>query len=75
MTSKDKAYLVVSSLRRYPVSSGIPILLVVDIPLDDIKTIGLCQTRYGTGLGKLIEGLAGDVADVTAIKTYREKQP
>jgi signal transduction histidine kinase/CheY-like chemotaxis protein len=75
MTSKNKAYQVVSSLRKNPVSSNIPILLVVDIPLDDIKSVGLCQTKYGTGLTKLIENLAGEVSDADAIKTDRKKQP
>jgi signal transduction histidine kinase/CheY-like chemotaxis protein len=75
MTSKDEAYKAVSLLRKNPASSAIPILLVVDIPLEDIKSIGLCRIEYGTGLTKLVEQLAGGVSDADAAETDRKKQP
>ncbi len=74
MASKDQAYAAVSSLRKNPVSSHIPILLVVDVPLDGIKCIGLCRAEYGTGLMKLLDNLAGDASDADAVTADRKEQ-
>jgi signal transduction histidine kinase/CheY-like chemotaxis protein len=74
MSSKDEAYKTVLSLRKNPVSSNIPILLAVDVPLDDVKSIGLCRTEYGKGLMKLLDNLAGDESDAVTVGTDRRKQ-
>ncbi len=74
MTSKDDAYKAVSALRQNSVSSEIPILLLVDIPLDGIRCIGLCGEGYGKGLRKLFDVLGGDACGADATETDREKQ-
>ncbi len=57
MSSKREAYKTVTSLRRTPAARNIPILLVVDIPLDNVKCVG--RGGDGRGLTELVNNFTG----------------
>ena len=62
--SAQEMYTTIGYLRSNPATRNIPILLIVDVSLRDIKCIQLASSRYGSGLGKVLAGLEGDIYSV-----------
>jgi hypothetical protein len=60
----EDMYGIIGYLRNNPVSRNIPVLLILNISLRDIKCIGLASSGYGSGLGKVFTELEGDIYSV-----------
>src|SRR4030043_467634 len=60
----EDMYGIIGYLRNNPVSRNIPVLLILNISLRDIKCIGLASSGYGSGLGKVLTELEGDIYSV-----------
>jgi hypothetical protein len=60
----EKMYGIVGYLRNNPATRNIPLLIILNISLRDIKCIGLASTGYGSGLGKVLAELEGDIYNV-----------
>jgi hypothetical protein len=63
----EKVYEIVGYLRNNPATRNIPLLIILNISLRDIKCIGLASTGYGSGLGKVLAELEGDIYNVANI--------
>jgi signal transduction histidine kinase/CheY-like chemotaxis protein len=57
-------YGTIQHIRNNPVTRNIPVLLILNISLRDIKSIGLASSRYGGGLGSVLAELEGNVYSV-----------
>jgi signal transduction histidine kinase len=62
-TAEDM-YRIIAYLRNNPVTRDIPVLLMLNISLRDIKCIELASSGYGSGLGKVLTELEGDIYSV-----------
>jgi signal transduction histidine kinase/CheY-like chemotaxis protein len=62
--SAQEMYATIGYLRSNPATRNIPILLIVDVSLRDVKCIQLSSSGYGSGLGKVLAGLEGDIYSV-----------
>jgi hypothetical protein len=60
----EKMYGIIGYLRNNPATRNIPLLIILNISLRDIKCIGLASTGYGSGLGKVLAELEGDIYNV-----------
>lgn len=65
--STQEMYANIRYLRSNQATRNIPILLIVDVSLRDIKCIRLASSRYGSGLGKVLAGLEGDNDDAAIL--------
>ncbi len=63
----EEIYGIIGYLRNNQKTRNIPILLILNISLRDIKCIGLNASAYGSGLSKLIEELEGDIYSVATL--------
>ncbi len=75
MLSIDDTYKTVKACRNNPVSVNIPILLVVNIMLDNIRCVCLDRNNYGRGLTELVDDLTGGLLNADNAQTDRKKQP
>lgn len=62
--SAEEMYAIIGYLRSNPATRNIPVLLIVNVSLRDIKCIQLASSGYGSGLGKVLAGLEGDIYSV-----------
>ncbi|HLA00309.1 MAG TPA: hypothetical protein VJZ24_01570, partial [Thermodesulfovibrionales bacterium] len=60
----EDMYGIIGYLRNNPATRNIPVLLILNISLRDIKCIGLASSGYGSGLGKVFTELEGDIYSV-----------
>lgn len=52
---KDEVFGIISFLRNNQVTRNIPVLLILNFSMRDVKNIGLNSSRYGSGLDKIVE--------------------
>ena len=62
--SAEEMYGIIGYLRNNPVTRDVPVLLILNISLRDIKCIGLSSAGYGSRLGKVLAELEGDIYSV-----------
>lgn len=62
--SAEEMYGIIGYLRNNPVTRDIPVLLILNISLRDIKCIGLASTGYGSSLSRVLAELEGDIYSV-----------
>jgi signal transduction histidine kinase/CheY-like chemotaxis protein len=65
MSSKEEVYNTVTFIRQNPASCDVPVLLVVNMPLDKVKCVG--RTQYGKGVVELVNNIAGGTSDARNI--------
>lgn len=52
---KDEVFGIISFLRNNQVTRNIPVLLILNFSMRDVKNIGLNSSKYGSGLDKIVE--------------------
>ncbi len=63
-SSSDEVYATIGFLRNNPTTRKIPILLILNFSIRDIKPIGLNSSEYGSGLNKIVERLKEGIPSI-----------
>jgi signal transduction histidine kinase len=62
--SAEEMYAIIGYLRGNPATRNIPVLLIVNVSLRDIRCIQLASSEYGGGLGEVLAELEGNIYNV-----------
>jgi len=64
---KEKVYRTLENIRSDASTKNIPLVLILDVPIRDVKCIGLGQTEYGSGFARIIKELEGDLSNAVGL--------
>lgn len=61
---KDEVFGIISFLRNNQVTRNIPVLMILNFSMRDVKDIGLNSSKYGSGLDKILEKMKEGVPGI-----------